>query len=124
MLFADPPPASIEQLAAEFGVKATTITTYVITLLWSGHRIWRADLERLFGVTAAIFKRVAAVLPAADELLSESCRLKPLKDQLPDTISYDHIRLVMAYQTVREHVRTLAPVDWTEPDPFEGCVLF
>lgn len=120
VLAAEPPPATIDRLAVECCIKPSTATGYLTTLLWSGHRIWRADLERLFGLTAAIFDRVAAALPAADQLLSNMCRLKALKDQLPDAISYEHIRLVLAYRTVREHVRTVAPDGWTEPDPY-GC---
>lgn len=109
------PPLSLATIATECGVKESTICGYTALLIRAGHAIWRDDLERLFGVTEKVFDRIAGCLPAGEAILT--VQLRPIKDQLSEAITWDQVRAVLSYRTVREHLR-LQGVQFREPDPF------
>lgn len=112
------PALTLDAMATECGIKATTISTYIGTLIRAGHSIWRADLERLFGVSQKVFERIESCLPNGIEMLS--VQLRQIKDQLSEVITWDQIRSVLAYRSVREHLR-LQGVEFVEPDIFYGA---
>jgi ATP-dependent DNA helicase RecQ len=78
---------SPEEIAARRGLTTTTVAGHLETLIEAGKPV---DIDRL---VAAGHR---ALIEAKIREMGENSPLKPIKDSLPDTISYQDIRLVRA----------------------------
>lgn len=105
---------SLEQMAAQAGLKESTIANYLILLIKAGHPIYRSDIQRITKLSSQNFDAISAVLPKdVDTLLIITLRV--LKDALPSYVTYDQIKMVLAYTQVRQHVRRLG-MNFIDPD--------
>lgn len=95
---------TIDQMAAEVGIKESSVVSYLSLLIKAGHPVGRRDIERLAQLSAQAFDAIAAVFPKSGDTLLK-ITLRPLKEALPTHFTYEQIKLVLAYAQVRAHLR-------------------
>lgn len=105
---------NLQRMASQLNIKETTVIGYLALLIKSGHPIRRRHIERLTQMSAQTWDTISTSLPKDADLLLRTA-LRPLKEALPDFISYDQIKLVLAYVQVRCHLRQ-AGVAFDDPD--------
>lgn len=107
---------SIKQMAASESLTSSTIINHIVALIRSGNEVLKADLHYLADISEGLFEQISAVLPTDNKLLT--IFLTPLKTMLPDHITYDQIKLVLAYHQVRYHLKDLGHT-YIDPDAVE-----
>lgn len=105
---------TIAEMSDSLKIQESTIMSYISLLIKSGHHIIRADLKRLAHISDEMFAQIAAVFPTDATIMSVP--LTPLKEMLPEHISYGQLRLVLAYQQVRFHLQQYAGALFEDPD--------
>lgn len=105
---------TIERMSLELGIKESTIYGYLVCLIKTGHPIRRSDIQRLTKMSSKYFDLISAVLPKDPDTLF-GVGLRVLKEVLPDIITYDQLKLVVAYRQVRLHLHQLR-CKFADPD--------
>lgn len=110
---------SITQMATSEGISSEMIIKRIVALIKSGNEVLKADINQLADVSEGLFQQITAVLPTDDTILT--IFPNPLKQRLPDHITYDQIKLVLAYHQVRYHLNKLG-FTYIDPDALEPRV--
>lgn len=107
---------TVSEMADSLGIQESTVMSYLALLIKNGQHISRADLKRAANIDDELFDQIDAVLPKTYESLM-TATLTPLKQMLPDNdnISYEHLKLVLAYRQVRSHLTHIG-VEFVDPD--------
>lgn len=107
---------SVTQMATSEGKRTEKIINCIVELIKSGNEVLKDDLKQLANISDGLFQQICDVLPTDNTMLT--IFLKPLKLRLPDHITYDQIKLVLAYQQVRYHLKELGST-FIDPDAVE-----
>lgn len=107
---------NVEMMANLLGLTRSTIINRIVAAIRSGNEVLKADLKHLADISEGLFQQISTVLPTDNTILE--IYLSPLKQRLPDHITYDQIRLVLAYHQVRYHLKHLG-FAYIDPDAVE-----
>lgn len=105
---------TVSQIAVTRKIADSTVLSYLCTAIGSGFEFTKKDLSRV-GVDEKILNHINKNLP---DDLNGQVLLGEIKSRCLPSISYDHIKVVLAYMKVRQHIKTL-PMTVIDPDKKE-----
>ncbi|XP_020273084.1 uncharacterized protein LOC109848140 isoform X2 [Asparagus officinalis] len=83
----------IPQIASTYGIKEQTVTTYILEVARDGHEVNWARFCNEIGLTSEVASQIRfAVTKVGRD------RLKPIKEELPEAVSYEQIKTLLAME--------------------------
>lgn len=102
---------TVEQIASERNVQPSTIQNYLCDLIKTGFDFGKTDLKRL-GIDEKLFNYITSKL---SNDVYENIKLKEIKDKCLPHITYDSIKIVLAYNQIRYHLNK-HNIKYIDPD--------
>lgn len=103
---------SIPEIARLKGIAESTTHEYISKAIGSGLEFSKKDLARM-KIDEKHFAHIAKNLP--EDLLGQQVMLKEVKERCLPHVTWDNIKIVLAYLKVRQHLDSLS-VKYVDPD--------